>query len=287
MTAMRNLKPTAFMRNRFFKMGAGLVTLAALVFSTAAAPQPPYGSTLNALNGANPNGIWNLYELDDGVFDSGVISNGWILALTTANPVGAAADNLISMTATAGTVPTNGIGVYILTVTNYGPSTSSNVVVVDTLPLGVLLVSTNVTPGTTVSRSGNQLTWNIGTLTNNADVQLMLTNQFNSSGSFDNIAIVSASTPDPNPDDDFAQATINAGTIPPPQLTNTIVNINGTFQLTVNGQPGQEYIVQASTNLINWVSVYTNPPPFVSPFTFIDSGASNYPDRFYRVVPGP
>ncbi len=40
MTAMRNLKPTAFMRNRFFKMGAGLVTLAAVVLSSAAAPQP-------------------------------------------------------------------------------------------------------------------------------------------------------------------------------------------------------------------------------------------------------
>ena len=40
MTAMRNLKPTAFMRNRLFKMGAGLAMLAAVIFSTAAAPQP-------------------------------------------------------------------------------------------------------------------------------------------------------------------------------------------------------------------------------------------------------
>jgi len=70
-------------------------------------------------------------------------------------------------------------------------------------------------------------------------------------------------------------------------LSGRFVSTNGTFQLTVNGQPGQEYIVQASTNLFNWVPVYTNPPPFVSPFTFIDSSVSNYPDRFYRVVPGP
>ena len=248
-------------------------------------PQLPYGSTLNALNGANPNGKWNLFELDDGVFDSGVISNGWILALTTANPVGSAADNLISMTATLGTVPVGSNGVYTLTVTNYGPSASSNVLVSDNLPSGVTFVS--ATPANGVTRSGTSLGWSLGTLNTNAGAELKVTVQFNSSGSFDNIAIVSADTPDPNPSDDLAQATINAGTITPPQLTNTVVNINGTFQLTVNGQQGQEYIVQASTNLINWVSVYTNPPPFNSPFTFTDLNAANYLDRFYRVITGP
>ena len=250
-------------------------------------PPPPNGSTLNALNGANPNGIWNLYELDDGVFDSGVISNGWILALTTANPVGAAADIQLLMTASAGIVPVGSNGVYTLTVTNYGPSTSTNVLVSDNLPLGVTFVSATPTPPGSVIRGGATLTWNVGMLNTNAGAQLTVIVQPGSPGLFTSYAIVNANTPDPNPDDDFAQATINAGTIPPPQLTNSIVNINGTFQLTVNGQPGQEYIVQASTNLINWVSVYTNPPPFNSPFTFTDPNASSYPDRFYRVITGP
>ena len=61
------------------------------------------------------------------------------------------------------------------------------------------------------------------------------------------------------------------------------MSASGTFHLTVNGQSGQEYIVQASTNLFLWVPVYTN----FSSFTYIDSGASNYFDRFYRVVTGP
>ena len=158
--------------NLIFALAASVNTIVRL-----SPPQPPYGSTLNALNGANPNGAWNLYELDDAVFDSGVISNGWILALTTANPVGAAADNFISMTATVGTVPIGGNGVYYLTVTNYGPSVSSNVLVLDTLPLGVPLVASNVPPGTTISRDGNQLAWNIGTLNTNAGAQLTLTIQ--------------------------------------------------------------------------------------------------------------
>jgi uncharacterized repeat protein (TIGR01451 family) len=216
-----------------------------------------------------------------------VITNGWILALTTANPVGEAADNQLLMTATTGTVAVGSNGVYVLTVTNYGPSASSNVLVSDTLPLGVPLVSSNASPGTTVSRSGNLLTWNIGTLNTNAGAQLTLIIRPGSSGGFLNSAFVSANTPDPNPDDDYALATINVGTIAPPQLTTTVVNNNGTFQFTVTGTSGQEYIIQSSTNLIKWVPIYTNPSPFVSPFTFTDSNASNHPDQFYRVVTGP
>jgi uncharacterized repeat protein (TIGR01451 family) len=267
--------------NLIFALAASVNTITHL-----SPPPPPYGSTLSALNGGNPNGTWNLFELDDGVFDSGVITNGWILALTTANPVGAAADNQLLMTASAGTVPVGGNGVYTLTVTNYGPSASSNVFVSDNLPLGVTNISATPTLGSVI-RGATSLAWNIGTLNTNAGAQLTVTVQPASAGLFTSYAIVNANTPDPNPDDDSASATINAGTIAPPQLTNTLVNINGTFQLTVNGQSGQEYIVQASTNLINWVSIYTNPPPFVSPFTFTDSNATNYLDRFYRVITGP
>ncbi|HEV2320276.1 MAG TPA: S53 family peptidase, partial [Verrucomicrobiae bacterium] len=46
-------------------------------------PGPPYGSTLSALNGGNPNGKWELFALNDQEFNSGGISNGWILTLTT------------------------------------------------------------------------------------------------------------------------------------------------------------------------------------------------------------
>ena len=251
------------------------------------APEPAYGATLTALNGANPNGIWDLFELDDGVFDSGVITNGWILALTTANPVGAAADNQLLMNTSTGTVPVGSNGVYVLTVTNYGPSASSNVLVSDTLPLGPTFVSATPTPPGSVMRGGTSLTWNLGNLNTNAGAQLTVTMMLNSAGSFTSYAIVNANTPDPNPDDDFASATINAGTPVPPQLTTTVVNNNGTFQFTVTGTSGQEYIIQSSTNLIKWVPIYTNPSPFVSPFTFTDSNASNHPDQFYRVVTGP
>lgn len=40
------------------------------------------------------------------------------------------------------------------------------------------------------------------------------------------------------------------------------------------------YIVQISTDLMNWVSVKTN----TAPFTFVDGDAGQFNQRFYRAV---
>jgi subtilisin-like proprotein convertase family protein len=55
------------------------------------APTPPYNSTApegaatlsSVFNGTNPNGTWSLYVIDDEFEDSGSISSGWSLAVTT------------------------------------------------------------------------------------------------------------------------------------------------------------------------------------------------------------
>ena len=47
-------------------------------------------------------------------------------------------------------------------------------------------------------------------------------------------------------------------------------------QLSIDGAPGYRYVIEATTNLVNWVPVYTN----ISPFTFTDS--DRLPDRYYR-----
>ena len=251
------------------------------------APPPPYGATLSALNGGNPNGNWELFVQDDQPLNSGVISNGWSLTITMASPVGSAADEAVTMTDSAANIALDGSVTYSITVTNYGPSDSTNVIVTDTLPAsGASLVSDSATLGS-VDHSGANLVWNVGNLATNAGAALTVVLQANSTGSLFNYAIVSSDTPDPNPDDNLASTTVLVGTSTPPQLTGTLSATSGTFQFTINGQSGQEYIIQASTNLVDWVPIYTNSAPFASPFNFVDPNASSYSSRFYRVVQGP
>jgi len=79
--------------------------------------------------------------------------------------------------------------------------------------------------------------------------------------------------------------TVSLGTPSKPQLSGFIYN-NGTFSLTVNGDTGPDYIVQASTNLTDWTSIFTNHSP-IPPFVWTDLGASNFSQRFYRIQLGP
>jgi hypothetical protein len=55
------------------------------------------------------------------------------------------------------------------------------------------------------------------------------------------------------------------------------------FQFKVIGVPGYHYVVQASTNLADWVSLQTN----ICPFVFEESNLTNCPARFYRALYQP
>jgi hypothetical protein len=67
-----------------------------------------------------------------------------------------------------------------------------------------------------------------------------------------------------------AKVAVNLAAVAPPA--------RGQFAMTVNGVAGNKYVVQASTNMVNWDSVLTN----TSPFKFVDTNASKFNQRFYR-----
>jgi len=61
---------------------------------------------------------------------------------------------------------------------------------------------------------------------------------------------------------------------------------DGSFTLTLTGLPGQVYIVDASTNLIDWLPVATN-TAVSGTFQYTDPNASSYVRRFFRARSAP
>ncbi|MGA2801178.1 MAG: hypothetical protein ABSE97_02225 [Verrucomicrobiota bacterium] len=77
---------------------------------------------------------------------------------------------------------------------------------------------------------------------------------------------------------DFYQAVVLSQA--QPQLGKPQFLTDGMAQVTVSGLGGQTYIIEASTNLVNWVPIYTNGGSFM----FTDPNATNFNQRFYRAV---
>ncbi|HEV2394712.1 MAG TPA: PQQ-dependent sugar dehydrogenase [Verrucomicrobiae bacterium] len=69
---------------------------------------------------------------------------------------------------------------------------------------------------------------------------------------------------------------------PPITLSQPAWQGAGGFSFSISGTAIQQYEIDASTDLLNW-SFLASVPATNSPFQFLDSGAGNYPIRFYRV----
>jgi hypothetical protein len=74
-----------------------------------------------------------------------------------------------------------------------------------------------------------------------------------------------------------AAASLQASTL------ETAACARGEFALKVAGAAGHRYVVEASTDLVNWEPVATN----AAPFTFVDADAGRFAQRFYRSVGAP
>jgi hypothetical protein len=95
-----------------------------------------------------------------------------------------------------------------------------------------------------------------------------------------------------NPYDDNSGSFVATFTISP--LSQTPVfkiepggfKTNGTMQLLVSGLAGRSYILQASSNLSDWISINTN-VPVATPFYAFDPASTNFSSRFYRAIQQP
>ncbi len=120
---------------------------------------------------------------------------------TESTSVSTSADLVISKTDSVDPVTAGENLTYTVTVTNNGPSDAQNVVVMDTLPSGVTLVSTS---GCTPEDPNGVPTCSLGTITNGTSKQYTITVTVDSdtTGTLVNSASVSSSTPESNPGDE-------------------------------------------------------------------------------------
>lgn len=61
---------------------------------------------------------------------------------------------------------------------------------------------------------------------------------------------------------------------------------NGSFNLEVAGDAGPDYFIEASTNLVNWTTVFSTNSPQM-PFFWAETSGNLLPARFYRIKLGP
>lgn len=80
--------------------------------------------------------------------------------------------------------------------------------------------------------------------------------------------------------------TVNALTAP---TAGTANYAGGQFSVSISGQVGPDYALQATTNLVGgtWATVAATNSPAAVPFSLTDTNAAAQPVQFYRVVTGP
>jgi hypothetical protein len=101
----------------------------------APAPAGPYIYTMSQFNGDSPNGIWNLYIIDDANLDGGSISGGWTITFDVRPPPPTAGQILVSefRNRGVGTTPPTSDGSADEFIELYN-NTDSNITIIDAIP---------------------------------------------------------------------------------------------------------------------------------------------------------
>jgi hypothetical protein len=66
-----------------------------------------------------------------------------------------------------------------------------------------------------------------------------------------------------------------------PVILTPISYSNGQFKVQVSGTVGPDYVIVASSNLVQWSDLFTNSSP-ATPFQFTDTNNSPFRNRFFR-----
>ncbi len=219
-------------------------------------PAATDGTSLALFNGYSPNGLWSLYVYDDTQGNGGAIVEGWSLGLTTVQTINPAALLQASMIAAPDPVYSGNYLNYQITVSNQGPSVANNVVITDALPASLTFITGSASQGSVSNLNGTVVAY-LGSISNGAIATATIRVIANTPGTIENAATVSTASADLYLADATAVNSTTVLTSPSAQLLATNLS-NGTLQLTLRGQEGQNYALESSTNLLQWTAFYTN-----------------------------
>ncbi len=242
------------------------------------APAGPYATQLGALNGIDPNGVWKLFVMDDHSGDGGSIVNGWSLEITTVKTVNPLADLAISLASAPQTPFVGEIITNVITVNNLGPAKATGVIVTNTLPAGVSFRSgsAGVTGGTNEIvvclmsdiAAGGSATATVLTV---AELGGTLLNR---------VSVTSAAETDLQPANNVAETTLQVFGVERSVLSGALEGAD--FAISYNAQPSFSYVLQGSTNLIDWSGVSTNVCPPAGVIKIVLPLSGNGSGQFYR-----
>ena len=238
----------------------------------------PSNTNLSIFNGGNPNGNWSLYVYDETPGNSGDIAGGWTLGLSIVNPVNPPGTLALGMTHTPDPVFTNNFLTFSITATNLGPFAATNVLLTDTLPANATLTAAAASQGTFNTNVAGVVTFNFGALANPGDTATAVVKvQPLRPGSVANAATVTDAA-------GLNASASNTATATSAALPSVLTSYQArNLTLTLQGQPGQTYILQVSTNLISWTGLSTNIANSAGQFS-ITNNTTNPPVRFYRAL---
>lgn len=99
------------------------------------------------------------------------------------------------------------------------------------------------------------------------------------------VVVTDNGTPNLNATNTF---TVRVNPLPAP-TTGAPSYAGGLFSVSVNGQVGPDYLLQATTNLASpvWITVATTNSPATMPVLLTDPNAGTQPSQFYRILVGP
>lgn len=168
-----------------------------------AAPRAPYGTTLTVFNGANPNGSWYLYVMDDIAGQVGNIAGGWSLSIITTDPLAPTPDLSVTLADAPDPVVIGSLLTYTNTVVNHGPGTALDIRLTNTLPAGVTYLGATASSGS-ISTLSNQVILALGSLPAGAQATLVVTLRPTLEGTLIGSTTARGSQPDLNLDNNIA-----------------------------------------------------------------------------------